>query len=282
MLRSMRVFFVLAIIALATDSEGRQRRLPPPLPLPPTGSSDPCVVGSMPVVMINDAGNPVFLDTSCPFISIPNNTRLIINGKNYLVENADQPWSLEQYEPNLFRFELRSGDVPPQLGGGERTEISAGGVLYPPGTVVTVTYDFTLEAGPTNIAAWLVIGQWHSDWHSGIVQPAHPPMAFFLFGDDRLNIQGVWADTNSTTEHDMTLYADPNPLQRDHTYAIKIVTNFMNDATGFVQVWRDGVQIVNYNGPIGYGQATFWKEGIYRDPTNQTIAAWYENTTQTP
>ena len=63
---------------------------------------------------------------------------------------------------------------------------------------------------------------------------------------------------------------------------MKIVTNFMNDETGFAQIWRDGVQIVNYSGPLGYGQATFWKEGIYRSPTNQTIAAWYENTIQTP
>src|SRR6516225_6006067 len=182
-----------------------------------------------------------------------------------------------------LRFELRSGDVWPNPGGfAERTEVSAGVVLYPPGTVVTITYDFTLEPGPTNIAPWLVIGQWHSTYMPTAPQPDHPPVGLFLMGDDRLQVLGVWAATGSTTEHDMTLYVDPNPMQRGHKYAMTIVTNFMNDATGFVQVWRDGVQLVDYSGPIGYGQATYWKEGIYRYPTDQTIAAWYENTIQTP
>src|SRR5262249_54063313 len=193
-------------------------------------------------------------------------------GKPYWTENANEPWSCDQYDSNLFRFELRSGDLPSQYGSGERTEIRSAEV--PPGTVVTVSYSFTLEAGPTNIAPWLVIGQWHSSYPGTAPQPGHPPVGIFLFGDDKMNIQGVWADYRSTTENDMTLYADPNPLQRDHTYAMKIIANFKNDTTGFVQVWRDGVQIVNYSGPIGYGQATYRKEGIYRAPTNQTIAAW--------
>ena len=93
-----------------------------------------------------------------------------------------------------------------------------------------------------------------------------------------LHIGGVYAATGSTDETDLTLYADPNPLERGRFYSLKIVANFQNDETGFAQVWRDGIQIVDYSGPLGYGQAVYWKEGIYRYPTNQTIAARYQNT----
>ena len=73
-------------------------------------------------------------------------------------------------------------------------------------------------------------------------------------------------------------YVDPNPLIRDHTYSMKIDTNFANDSSGYLYVWRDGVQIVNYHGPIGYGDATYWKEGIYSAVDgNQTIAVDYSN-----
>ena len=75
------------------------------------------------------------------------------------------------------------------------------------------------------------------------------------------------------------VYVDPNPLIRDHTYSMKIDTNFADDSSGYLYVWRDGVQIVNYHGPIGFGDETYWKEGIYRavDAGNQTMAVDYSN-----
>ena len=75
------------------------------------------------------------------------------------------------------------------------------------------------------------------------------------------------------------VYTDPNPLIRDHTYSMKIESNFADDSSGYLYVWRDGVQIVNYHGPIGFGDQIYWKEGIYRDvdPGNQTMAVDYSN-----
>ena len=155
-------------------------------------------------------------------------------------------------------------------------------ILSQGGTSITLTYDFMIENGPANIAQWMVMGQWHSDYNSALVQPVHPPLAIFFFNNDKMTIQGAWARTNTTTETDITLYADPNSIQRGVFHSMKIFTIFKNDSTGVVQVWRDGVQIVNYNGPIGYGQGTYWKQGVYRYPTNQTIAVQYRNTTMTP
>jgi len=210
---------------------------------------------------------------------------ITVAGRTFRVENAKQPWSTVRLDSNLFRFELRSGDIWPNPGGfTERAEINDAGYqdTRPPGTVVNVTYDFMLEPGPTNIAQWLVIGQWHSSYSPTAPQPVHPPLAIYMFNNDRIQIGGVWAPTGSTTETDLTLYADPNPLARGHFYSMKIVAKFMNDATGFAQVWRDGVQLVNYSGPLGYGQSVWWKNGLYRYPTNQTTAAQYRNVILTP
>ncbi len=73
------------------------------------------------------------------------------------------------------------------------------------------------------------------------------------------------------------LYIDPNPIQRGHYYSMNIQVKFDANGNGFLKVWRDGVQIVNYHGSIGTGAATYWKEGIYRSPASETMAVDYRN-----
>jgi hypothetical protein len=79
--------------------------------------SDLCFAEGMPVVGLDGDGNPVFLHAGCPFTSLLDQTLFTLNGLLYRVENASQPWSCEQYDTNLFRFELRSGDIQPNPGG---------------------------------------------------------------------------------------------------------------------------------------------------------------------
>jgi hypothetical protein len=42
------------------------------------------------------------------------------------------------------------------------------------------------------------------------------------------------------------------------------------NGNGSFMLYRDGVLLVNYQGPLGYGSGNYWKEGIYRD-TGVTI-----------
>lgn len=75
------------------------------------------------------------------------------------------------------------------------------------------------------------------------------------------------------------VYADPNPIVRNHNYKMQIQIKFTNpgDNSGFVNVWRDGVQIVNSVGQLGFGYNTYWKNGIYGTVTNATQIAQYQN-----
>ena len=67
---------------------------------------------------------------------------------------------------------------------------------------------------------------------------------------------------------------------RGQAYDIQVQGSFQDNANGFVEVWINGVQVVDYHGPIGYGAGNYWKEGVYEGgaPT-QTITVDYANTT---
>lgn len=137
-----------------------------------------------------------------------------------------------------------------------------------------------LEPGPANVAAWLVVGQFHSNDNPTAAQPSHAPFAIYMNGE-HMEIDIASAATGSTAETGSVLYFEPKPIQRGRYYAITIEANFQNNANGFLEVSRDGIQLVNYHCPIGFGQSVYWKEGIYRSPANQTVAAAYQNTTLT-
>jgi len=51
---------------------------------------------------------------------------------------------------------------------------------------------------------------------------------------------------------------------------------------GYLDVSINGNQVVNYNGPLGYGYATYWEYGLYRNAgPSETVAADYRNLTLT-
>jgi hypothetical protein len=71
------------------------------------------------------------------------------------------------------------------------------------------------------------------------------------------------------------LYSDPNPIQRGHAYDMQLKLNFDKSGDGSVQVWRDGNKIVDYHGPVGYGDGVYWVEGVYRPNAPETMAVQF-------
>ena len=196
---------------------------------------------------------------------------------DYNIQSAAQPWSLTHPNSSTLRFELRPEDhwASDYSTAVQRTEIimhNNGNVqLFQAGTPLEITYNFRIEPGPATTAYFTTLGQMHAE-SDGV-----PPYYIQLTPGDHMEV--TLGNGTPQNHHFWNAYVDPNPLIRDHTYSMKIDTNFATDSSGYLYVWRDGVQIVNYHGPIGYGDATYWKEGIYRavDPGNQTIAVDYSN-----
>ncbi len=193
-----------------------------------------------------------------------------VGGLTYWVQNGNHDWSLTNPDSQTLRFEVRSGDqwqYDPDWK--ERSEIASDAV-YAPGQAVSVSYSVMIEPGHANTADWLVLGQFHAD--DGVTSP---PMAMELVGDKmaivlRYQLPGGAYQTQY-------VFQDTNDIVRGHYYDMKISANFENDNNGFLDVWRDGTQIVDYNGPIGYGYDVYWKMGVYRAESKETIAVNYKD-----
>ena len=193
------------------------------------------------------------------------------------VQNANQPWSLTEPDANTLRFSLHSGDHWAEAGGGyndltmnnaaERTEIAVNaGNPYPAGTQINISYQLMVEPGAANTAPWLSLSQFHET-------PANGPGPFGILLDGEHMMIRTASGSGSTV-----LWEDPNPIQRGHYYDMNIQVKFDPSGNGFLSVWRDGVQIVNYQGPIGYdGQSYYFKKGVYRGPAPETITADFRN-----
>ena len=177
----------------------------------------------------------------------------------YTAQNGDRPWSIATPAADTIRFEVRSGDQWFQdPGHRERSEIR-GETVYADGNTINVNYNFMIEAGAANTADWAVLGQFHADDNY-----TSPPFAVELIGERmaiviRYRLPGDDADTK------LELYVDSKDIERGHYYDIEIAVNFDLDGKGFLDVSRDGEQIVDYDGPIGYGYGVYWKHGIYRE-----------------
>ena len=197
-------------------------------------------------------------------------------GRDFTI-NGSKPWSFTSPDDNILRFEVRKGDRFSSLTytdavGVERSEI--GDVArYPVSDDVSIEYSFMVEPGPKNTARWLTMGQLHSGMNMS------PPVEIKLNGDDKIKISGNsgLGDINSAVYKD--LYQDEADLKRGHWYKLKMNITLGPAEKGRAQIWRDGVKIVDYKGPLGYTnqKVSYWKQGVYRSTAPETMAVDFKD-----
>lgn len=192
------------------------------------------------------------------------------------VHNAGKTWSFSQTEAGR-RYEVRGGDT----WGGATTERSetASAAKWAYNQEISLSYNFKLETGEKNKAAWTVIGQLFSQPDVGETGWS-PPFAIEMVGDRmRVTVRSSSEDTIKTNPVGRAIYTDSADILREHDYKMDIKIVLDPYGKGHVEVRRDGVLLVSYDGPVGYPdeQGVYWKEGIYRSPTDQTMAAEYSD-----
>jgi hypothetical protein len=175
-------------------------------------------------------------------------------------------------------------------GHAERTEVT-GNSVFADSTAIDINYDFTMAPGGANTAPWMVVGQLHD-----LNISSSPSFDIEIDTADHMRVSIGWftATPSSVTPSIWRTtvagqaagygwaYVDPSPIQRGHAYAMQISVRF-NTINGSLRIFRDGAQIVNYQGPLGFGVGHYWKMGIYRAPTtNDTQVADYGNFTISP
>lgn len=201
-------------------------------------------------------------ETEITSFSGANDSTIVIGGISAQVQSANQTWSLTSPDSHTLRFEVRPGDHWSNYGwsdllnneGAERSEIELE-PRFKSGSIISVSYRFMIEAGAKNTSPWLVIGQFHQTNASG-----PPPFAIAMTGE---RMQIIIRNVPST---ELVVYRDPKPIQRGRYYSMSIQVTFDDQRHGAVNVWRDDIPLVSYQGAIGYGrdETYYWKEGIYR------------------
>jgi hypothetical protein len=126
----------------------------------------------------------------------------------------------------------------------------------------------------------LVFAQWHDEWH--LLQPGRIPLLAFRFVNGSLSMtlrhsaRHLIYDPDSVPEE--RLFKKNNfKLGRWHQFVVQAKWSFEED--GFINVWWNGKQIVQYHGPVGYDEARGpqFKFGLYRDDTEKTYLAYFNH-----
>jgi Ca2+-binding RTX toxin-like protein len=190
--------------------------------------------------------------------------------------HAENDWSFNSTDNNTLRFEVRKGDRFTSNNwsdepGVERAEIYDT-ARYSTSGDISVEYSFMIEPGAANTARWLTMGQLHSNTDGS------PPIEIKLEGNDKMAIYGNYETSPGHLVY-QKIYQDSADLVRGKWYTMKLDVRIDASGGGHADIWRDGQQIVDYSGKLGYvGQtATYWREGIYRSSAPETIAIDYRN-----
>ncbi|MCP3803228.1 polysaccharide lyase [Allokutzneria sp. A3M-2-11 16] len=162
------------------------------------------------------------------------------------------------------RFEVRDGDVPP-FGGGERSEVSAGGSA---GAGVKAGderwYEFSLrfDASFTNPrGGWFIPMQWHSGSGS-------PPLALEVDNNGTLHFANN--RVNKRTEI--------GPIQKGRWVDYVLHVKFSPGSQALAESWVNGVKQPGvHRVPNMAGDSNYLKMGIYRDGGNSdTAILWHD------
>ena len=206
--------------------------------------------------------------------------KCFINGFYWNSDNGDGAWAITSPKPGDIRFELRQGDIAQwdkqRAHAAERNEISNSNHKFPLEADIWLSFGLMVDPGPKVSSRWLVIGQLKASDDPGD-KPASPPVGEELNAGDEFRIT-VRTATEKPLKHNpgyKTIYVDP-AFERGRVYRMVYRIKYSQKA-GHVQVWRDGREIANFNGPVGYVSYTgpYWKFGIYREPAPETIAVHY-------
>lgn len=214
----------------------------------------------------------------------------------YNLNSAGQSWSHATAPDGTHRFEVRDGDyfdnpyaspaTQDQTLGKNRSEI--GSLLHlQEGRTFVMEFDVMIEPGAANTADWLVLAQVHqtedrSPTGEVLDAAASPPLALQLRGETMV-ISGR-TDPNARTTASpptMELFVDTAPIQRGVWYGLRFEMVFDDavGADGHLRVWCNGIQIVDYNGPLGYNDLVgpYMQFGIYREAAPEHFAAQFRD-----
>ncbi|WP_336973124.1 heparin lyase I family protein [Sphingobium aromaticiconvertens] len=198
-------------------------------------------------------------------------------------QNGGAKWSVEAI-PNGYRFEVRPGD---QLAGDraqsaqvrERSEAYVR-PIFEFGQTYLISFQLTIPPGARNAAEWMSLMQIQSTFDPG-EQGHSPPFGLYMKGE-KMDISARYSPEEITPpgafKH-IQLYRDDKDIERGHPFAMKIRVRFDHGGKGAIEIWRDGRQLVSYQGPFGFNdkRGPYLKFGIYRAGGSEVYTAEFRD-----
>ena len=194
-------------------------------------------------------------------------------GESYSIEKAD-------FRKDSWRFEVRAGeaasyDTPSSV---NRTEFELAARMSF-NTDYWLSYAFCMRPGDTILTGWSLFGQLHHEPDAG-EDGFSPPFAVeYNTSTGNLELIRRTSTQNPLVTAPTRVVAATIPFQRGRFYNIVQQHNINPTGTGKHNVWFDGSQVLSYSGATGYVDAVgpYWKMGIYREASTETIIAEYAN-----
>lgn len=200
-----------------------------------------------------------------------------MNSENQVdyVQNVGNAWNY-QVVNGVSRFEVRAGD---NLAGDgltrERSEIASAAKMQA-GQTYEISFSVMIEPGAKNTADWMTLVQLQSTFDPG--EAGHSPAFALEMVGDKMRIVTRDSAAAISTAADIRYvrhYTDSADVVRGQWYDFKIQIKFDPFGQGHLVVWRDGAQLVDFHGALGFNDlvGAYLKEGVYRESSPETFAA---------
>jgi hypothetical protein len=194
-----------------------------------------------------------------------------VSGRAWRLQSSGAAWSARADGEDGYRFEIRPGDQwAKDVRPGhpvERTELSDLARM-PYGRDIWLAFTLEVEPGRPSTAAWVNLGQLHGTADPG--EPSvSPPWVQRLLRDDRfvVEVRQTQQDRMKVSPPPIVIFEDPR-LERGRPYRFVYQFRISPGQDGLVRLWRDGLLVADYHGPVGYPDrlGPYFKFGLYRAP----------------
>lgn len=194
-------------------------------------------------------------------------------GLPYSIQKAD-------FRKDSWRFEVREGeaadyDTPTSVNRSE-FELAARMSFN---TDYWLSHSFCIRPGDTILTGWSLFGQLHHEPDDG-EDGFSPPFAIeYNTSTGNLELVRRTSSQNPLVTAPTRVVAATIPFQRGRWYNFVQQHNINPTGSGKHNVWVDGSQVLSYSGNTGYVDAVgpYWKMGIYREASTETLIAEYAN-----
>ncbi|HWA97103.1 MAG TPA: heparin lyase I family protein [Pirellulales bacterium] len=195
-------------------------------------------------------------------------------------QSAEKPYSIGVHG-DVLRIEARQGDRRQKASEInrpiERCELSFNANPLEFGRTYDITFDVLFEPGPPSTAKNDKFFQVHNVNDEG--DAILGPVFAVQLEREHMRIVVRWDENRITTSRveDHWVFEDTKDIERGRWYAFDMRVRFDPSGNGMARVRRDGVELANYQGPLGYNDAKppYAKLGIYRDTRPEPQARRY-------